>query len=136
MSAVGIRVARALPIDGALLGDVLLRFRRDASATALRWTLGGRGTIEIAASFTSQSSVWTTTARLWHRTGRTVTPAVVRAQPHADDEVAVSLEAAGAVSPIWGENGRDLEVLANAALDELVEELLWYATRAGFTHGS
>ena len=49
----GISVARTLPIDGALLGDVLLRLRRDSAASVLRWTLGDRGAAEVDVCFTS-----------------------------------------------------------------------------------
>ena len=71
----GISVERTLPIDGALLGEVLLRLRRDSAAPALRWTLGNRGAAEVDVCFTSAGTAWTTTARLWNHSGLAVAAA-------------------------------------------------------------
>ncbi len=92
----GISVARTLPIDGALLDDVLLRLRRDATTSALRWTLGDRGTAEVEIAFTSTGTVacssWTTRARLWSSSGLAVTAATVRLIAAGPDHVEVVLE--------------------------------------------
>ncbi len=119
----GSSVARVLPIDGALLGDVLLRLRRDYANSALRWTLGDR-------------PVWTTTARLWAGTGLAVTAAIVHCVATAADEVHLTLEATLPPTAAWGKDGRELSDLARATLDELAEELLWHATRVGLTQSS
>jgi hypothetical protein len=134
----GISVARTLPIDGALLGDVLLRLRRDSAASSLRWTLGDRGAAEVDVCFTSAGAGWTTTARLWSRTSVALTPATVWCGPTGVDEVTLTLE------PAAGDRSRGgmaasppgLAELARAAVDELAEELLWHATRAPFTRSS
>ena len=126
-----ISVERTLPIDGALLGDVLLRLRRDSPASMLRWTLGDRGAAEIDVSFTSAGAVWTTSARLWNQSGLAVTPASLRLLASTPDEVRLTLEAAAAAG-IAG-SGPETAELANAAADEFAEELLWHATRAGIT---
>jgi hypothetical protein len=133
----GICVARTLPIDGVLLGDVLLRLRRDCPSTALRWTLGNRGIAEVDVAFTSASTPdhagsqgWTTTARLWPNTGLAMAPGIVHCRATGPDTVRVNLEATAEV-PMPG-----LDDLVSAALDELAEELLWHATRAGLTHRS
>lgn len=126
-----ISVERTLPIDGALLGEVLLRLRRDSPASVLRWTLGDRGAAEIDVSFTSAGAVWTTSARLWNHTGLAVTPASLRLVATTPDEVCLTLESAptGRTAPPTPETTD----LAHAAVDEFAEELLWHATRAGIT---
>jgi hypothetical protein len=124
----GISVTRTLPIDGALLSEVLLRLRRDSVASALRWTLGDRGTAEVEVSFTSAGSQWTTRARLWNRAGLAVTAATLRVEAVGVDEVRLTVEP---MLPTWTEWGDESELvdLTQAALDELAEELLWHATR-------
>jgi hypothetical protein len=129
----GISVARTLPIDGALLGDVLLGFRRDAAAACLRWTLGDHGVAEIDVCFASSERGWTTPARLWSPNGLAVAAASVRAEAVRADEVSLTLEPT--LPPAgWGDEARGFETLAHCALDELAEELLWHASRAGLTH--
>jgi hypothetical protein len=133
----GSSVARTLPIDGALLGDVLLRLRRDCATSSLRWTLGNRGVAEVDVCFTSAGPAWTTTARLWAGTGLAVTAATVRCVATADaDEVRLTLEPTLPPTAAWGKNGQELSALVRATLDELGEELLWHATRAGLTQSS
>jgi hypothetical protein len=130
-------VARTLPIDGALLGDVMLRLRRDTPASLLRWTLGDRGTAEVDACFTSAGPAWTTKARLWNRAGLAVTVATLQLVATGADEVRLTLEPTVPPAPPSETNqGRELLDLARAALDELAEELLWHATRAGLTQGA
>ena len=131
----GISVVRKLPIDGALLGDVLLRFRRDSTASALRWTLGDRGTAEVETCFTSAGAGWTANARLWNKSGRAVTAATLQLVATDVDEVCLTLEPNLAPGPVWGVQARELAELATAAVDELAEELLWYATRTDSAHG-
>jgi hypothetical protein len=127
MDPAGISVERTLPIDSALLGEVVLRFRRDSTAPALRWTLGDRGTAEVDTCFTSAGSGWTTNARLWSPTGAAVTTATLRLVATDADEVRLSLEPQP--EPILSE-------LAQAAVDELAEELLWHATHTGISADS
>ena len=129
----GMSVARTLPIDGALLGDVILRLRRDSTMPALRFTLGNRGTAEIDVCFTSVGSGWTTTARLWSHGGLVVTPSTLQLMATGADEVCLTLEPVLPATPAGRNPGCDLLDLARAALDELAEELLWHASRAGFT---
>jgi hypothetical protein len=131
----GMSVARTLPIDGALLGDVMLRLRRDTSSGRLRWTLGNRGAAEVDVCFTSAGPAWTTTARLWSHAGMVVTPARLQLLATAEDEVRLTLEPLLPAAPAGSRQGCDLLDLARAALDELAEELLWHATRAGLTQG-
>ncbi len=132
MNPGGISVERALPIDGALLGDVLLRLRRDSPASAVRWTLGDLGAAEIEVSFASHGPAWTTRARLWNYAGLAMTTATVSLVAVADDEIRLSLEpnVSSVDSP---EDARSMVDLGRAAVDELAEELLWHATRAGLT---
>ena len=123
-----IGVQRTLPIDGALLGEVLLRLRRDSPASVLRWTLGGRGAAEVDVCFTSDGPQWITTARLWNETGigLAMTAATLRVVASSADEVCVTLEPAPPAGP-------EVSSVARAAVDEFAEELLWHATRAGLT---
>jgi hypothetical protein len=136
MNPAGTSVARTLPIDGALLDDVMLRLRRDTPASLLRWTLGDRGTAEVDACFTSAGPAWTTSARLWNRAGLSVTPATLQLVATGVDEVRLTLEPTFPAIDVGIGPGRQLLDLARAALDELAEELLWHATRAGLTQGA
>ena len=93
MDAAGvISVARTLPIDGALLDDVMLRLRRDSVTPALCWTLGRLGGAEVDARFTSTGPSWTTKARLWNRAGLAVTAATLQLVATGADEVRLTLE--------------------------------------------
>jgi hypothetical protein len=127
-----IGVKRTLPIDGALLSDVLLRLRRDSAASVLRWTLGHLGAAEVDVCFTSAGTEWTTQARLWNESGLAMTAATLRLVASSPDEVCLTLEPTPSPFAAQGE-GPDVGALGRAAVDEFAEELLWHATRAGFT---
>ena len=132
MEPVDKSVTRTVAIDGAFLGDVLHYLRRDAAAPVLRWTLGERGTAEIDACFDSIDAGWKAAARLWSPNGLAVAAAVVYAEAVRSDEVALTLEPT--LPPAgWGEGAEPFTALAECALDELAEELLWHASRAGLT---
>ncbi len=133
MNPGGISVGRTLPIDGALLGEVLLRLRRDSAEPALRWTLGRRGAAEVDVSFTSAGTAWTTKARLWNQSGLAVAAARLQLEVLGADEVRLTLQPTLPPAAAWGDDASDLLDLARAALDELAEELLWHATRVGLT---
>jgi hypothetical protein len=113
-------VDRTLPIDGALLGDVLLRLRRDAHGAIVQWTLGDHGTAEVDVNFTSDGSGWHASARVWPRRQFRVTNVGLRLTPVAGDAVELRVEAR-----------LDVADLLRALTDELAEELLWHAARAG-----
>jgi len=129
----GISVGRTLPIDGALVGEVLLRLRRDSAASALRWTLGDRGSAEVDVTFTSAGTDWATKARLWNTSGLAVAAARLQLVVVSADEIRLTLEPTLPPAPAWGDDAAELLDLARAALDELAEELLWHATRVGLT---
>jgi hypothetical protein len=113
----GITVTRTLPIDAALLGDVLRRLRRDAPGGVLRWGLGGRGTVELDATFASCGETWATSGRIWDAHARLAV--VTLSLAARDDDVALVLRAPAPCD------------VAQAAIDELAEELLWHATKVG-----
>jgi hypothetical protein len=125
----GIYVERTLPIDGALLSEVLLRLRRDTEGSTIRWTLGDQGAIEIDVNIVSAGNAWTTTARL--ACGLALVPATLQLAPLADDEVEVKLEAQQPTPEWLVTRHRELAALAHAAINELAEELLWHGARAG-----
>ena len=125
-------VTRTVAIDGAFLGEVLLYLRRDARTTVLRWTLGDRGTAEIDACFEACETGWKTGARLWSPNGLAVAAAIVYAEATSSEEIALRLQPT--LPPQgWGEQGEPFTALAECALDELAEELLWHASRSGLT---
>src|SRR5215212_1185689 len=126
-----ISVTRTLTIDSALLGDVLLRLRRDAGPGPLRWTLGDRGAAEIDVKFISSGTTWTTTARVWDAGGLAVAGVALRLDPASTDTVLLTLQPTSALTPWWQERAEELLELAHAAIDELSEELLWHASRTG-----
>ncbi|HEY5171766.1 MAG TPA: hypothetical protein VIK54_08585 [Acidimicrobiia bacterium] len=135
-SAGVISVARTLPIDGALLDDVMLRLRRDSAPPSLCWTLGRLGAAEVDTRFTSTGPSWTTEARLWNHDGLAVAAATLHLEASGADEVRLTLEPVLPVAPAQGLNEAELLDLARAAVDELAEEILWHATRAGLTNRS
>src|SRR5689334_9969066 len=115
MEAGSISVTRTLPIDGALLSDVLLRLRRDAGPGPLRWTLGDRGSAEVDARFTSSGATWTTTARVWDAGGLAVAGVALRLDPTGTDSVQLTLQPTSALTPFWQERTEELLELAHAA---------------------
>src|SRR5262252_8828296 len=88
-----ISVTRTLPIDGALLGDVLLRLRRDTDGAVVRWTLGDRGAAEVDAHFASEGTAWVTTGRIWNDGG--LTNVNLRLGAVSDDAVELTLTSSG-----------------------------------------
>ncbi len=127
----GIKVARTLPIDASLLGDVLLRVRRDAQGASVRWNLGERGAVEIDANFVSDGPSWRTFGRIWDRDGLALTPVEWQLDARHDDDVELTVVPSGDLSPWWQSRVPELLDLAHAAVNELAEELLWHAARAG-----
>ena len=137
MDAGSTSAERALPIDATLLSAVLLRLRRDVADRQARWTLGTRGAMELDVHFVPATSapgvlgpVWTTTARLWDPAHLALATATIELAATSADHCALRLLTTD-LTPWWQERAREFVVLANAALDELAEELLWHATRAG-----
>ena len=136
MYAGGISVSRALPIDAALIPNVLIRLRRDAAGAVSRWTLGDRGTAEVDVEFfpiVSEAGPttpgWSTTARLWDADGIAMLGAIVEITAATVDTCELTLRPAAELAPWWTARVPALADLAHAALDELSEELLWHATR-------
>jgi hypothetical protein len=136
MDAGGICVARALPIDAALLRDVLIRLRRDVPGAVARWTLGGRGAAEVDVEFMpvlsetgAPTPAWSSTARLWDPEGVAVLQMVIEVGTATVDTCQVILRPSAPLAPWWESRLPALLDLADATLDELAEELLWHATR-------
>src|SRR5260221_2299313 len=84
MDAGGISVTRALPIDAALIPNVLIRLRRDVPGAVTRWSLGDRGAAEVDVEFfpilseTDRATPgWSTSARLWDPEGLALLVAVI-----------------------------------------------------------
>ncbi len=126
-----ISVSRTLPIDGALLADVLRRLRRDTAGPALRWTLGDLGSAEVDINFTSGREGFGTFARVWDGRGLAVASVMLSLTAVAPDAVHLRLQPTTALTPWWQERIGELLELAQAVINELAEELLWHATRAG-----
>ena len=122
-----INVARALPMDGALLGDALLRLRRDAAGTTLCWTLGDHGAVEIDVDFVSAPD-WRTAVRVWDTGGLALARCTLEISTEVDT-VSVRVAVDQPLPPWWTERVPQLLELVQAAVDELSEELLWHATR-------
>ena len=128
-------VGRELAIDAALIGDVLRRLRRDTPGGRAVWTLGGHGTAELDIDFFPVFSVaanpaWTTTARLWDPAAVAMVHAVLELAAVSPDSCELILRPEAPLSPWWAACVAELLALARAALDEVAEELLWYATRS------
>jgi hypothetical protein len=139
-----IRVARSLPIDAALVGDVLVRLRRDTAGSMMRWTLGGRGSAELDVDFfpvffgyvsETVGPAWTTTARLWDPQAVAVVLAVVELSAVSTDTCELTIRPDFPLTPWWAAHVPALVDLATSALEELAEELLWQATRVGVAAG-
>jgi hypothetical protein len=124
------RVARRVAINPIDLDLVLVRLRRDTPEQRLEWNLGENGAFDLDTSFValgpSDGPGFATSARLWDPTHLAVAPIVVTIRPGGDGRC--ELEArAGSLSPWWSRHVHEFLRLATAALDELGEELLWYA---------
>jgi hypothetical protein len=142
-----INMVRGLPIDAALIGDVLVQLRRDALGYPIAWTLGNRGSADLDVEFFPVLSAangalaegagpypaWTTTARLWDRDGLAVLHSVVEVTAVSGDACKLTIRPAMPLTPWWSARMPALLDLAQAALDELAEELLWHATRERVT---
>lgn len=138
MDAGGISVARALPIDAALLRDVLIRLRRDAAGSVTRWTLGELGVAEVDVAFfpilTAAGAAipaWSSTARLWDTDGVALVHVAIELRAVGADGCELTLHPEATLAPWWSDRLPALLDLAHATLDELAEELLWHATRDG-----
>jgi hypothetical protein len=121
-----ISLTRTLPIDGALLADVLLRLRRDTEGSVVRWTLGDRGTAEVDTVFITHGPTWTTAGRVWSPSGLALAPVTLEITVTAD-AVQLVLRPSAALPPCWRDRTGELVTLARAVVDELGEELLWHA---------
>ena len=128
-------VTRTLPIDGALLGDVLLRLRRDGTGAVLRWTLGDRGAVGVDVNFTSDGPRWCATGRIWNPAGLALAAVTLSLEAIGEDAVQLTLEPGPALPPWWEARMAALTDLSHAVVDELSEELLWHAARAGVAPG-
>jgi len=128
-------MTRVLPVDGALVGDTLLRFRRDADGPMVRWTLGETGAAEVDVNFTSDGPRFSTSGRLWDRSGLALLNVDISLEATAPDTVQLHLELPAERSARWDARADQLDALCHAALDELAEELLWHAARAGVSAG-
>jgi hypothetical protein len=132
--AQAITVARTLPIDGALIRDVLRRLRRDADDASLRWTLGDRGAADVDVDFSAEPGpreAWSSRARIWDPSGITLVNARVEISVVAPDAAQLAITPTAELSPWWRERLPALLDLVHAVVDELAEELLYHATRAG-----
>jgi len=134
MDAGGISVVRALPIDPAIANGMLLALRRDTRGSATGWSLGRRGSAEVDVDFFRTGAAdptWTAGARLWDPQAIAVVKALVDLTVMEPDGCELSIRPCLPLSPWWSARVPALLDLARAALDELAEELLWYATREG-----
>lgn len=142
-----IRVTRALPIDAALVGDVLVRLRRDTPGSTMGWTLGERGSAELDVDFfpvfvgfvsTTVGPAWTTTARLWDPASVAVALAIVELTAVSTDTCELAIRTDVPLTPWWSAHRLALIELATTTLEELAQELLWQATRDGVAarHGN
>jgi hypothetical protein len=115
----------------------VLQLRRDYPEARRRWTLGEHGSfemraeiVEIAARFHGGHTELHMSGRLWDPAGTTMTGVDVEMRPVNRTAVDVVLQPSQRL-PEWFRE-HDLEhwrELAHAALDELCEELLFYASR-------
>jgi hypothetical protein len=143
MSGGSICVARALPIDAALVGTVLGHLRRDTRGTSTAWTLGTRGSAQVDVDFYPvistlnitaaddpqvESPAWTTGARLWDPEAVAMVKAVVAVTVVATDACELTIRPDEPLTPWWEARRPALLELAQATIDELAEELLWHAS--------
>ncbi len=128
-----INAARSLPIDAALIGDVLRRLRRDTRGSASSWMLGAHGSAEIDIDFFPAAAAevpsWTTTARLWDPNAVAMVRATIELTAAEADACTLTARPDVPLTPWWSARLPALLALCLATLDELAEELLWHATR-------
>jgi hypothetical protein len=129
-----ITVSRTLPIDGALIGDVLRRLRRDADDASLRWTLGERGSVDVDVDFITEPGLreaWSSRARIWDPSCVALVNARVEISVVAPDAAQLAITPTAELSPWWQERLPAFLDLVHAVVDELAEELLYHAAHAG-----
>ena len=72
----------------------------------------------------------------WDARGLAVASVSLTIRATGPDAVNLVLQPTNALTPWWQERIPDLLEVAQAVLDELAEELLWHATRAGVAAGN
>lgn len=132
-----IEVSRTLRIDAATFADALVALRREMSGLSQRWSLGDLGSVELdsrpRAPKASTAGTAILTGRLWNPVGDAVTAIrlITRADAgDCDDVIVVTLAPTTALAPWFTANPAVALDLAQAALDELCEELLYHAARS------
>ena len=143
MGGGSICVARALPIDAALVGTVLGHLRRDTRGSSTAWTLGSRGSAQVDVDFYPvistlniasendpqvESPAWTTGARLWDPEAVAMVKAVIAVTVVTPDTCEITIHPDMPLTPWWEARTPALLELAQATIDELAEELLWHAS--------
>ncbi|HEX5614989.1 MAG TPA: hypothetical protein VFZ83_07500 [Acidimicrobiia bacterium] len=124
-------VAHRLPIGADELERVLMRLRRDSVDQQIRWTLGDYGACELDATFLRVASggpvAFAARGRLWDRAHLALAPVAIVISIRTREECEIEARP-GALAPWWQRHPDQYRRLARAAVEELVQELLWCAT--------
>jgi hypothetical protein len=134
-----ISIARRLPIGADALAPVLARLRAETSGTTLRWNLGERGSCGVEVTFTRKingaglngagTGGFVSSASL-SATGHDGSATVVVSLVGCDSqESQLEFHPATTIGDWWAAHLPAYLDLANAALEELAQELLYQHTR-------
>ena len=131
-----IGVARSVPLNAIQTGAAVLAFRREIPGASQRWTLGSLGSFEIDSQFVGLTLVAqklpgeqriATTGRLWSPDGMAVAGVEVALESALAPPTQLSIVPTAALPPTFANVLDAYFALANAALTELCEELLYHA---------
>jgi hypothetical protein len=126
-----IEVTRTLRLDTSAFADALVGLRREMTGVAQQWQLGDRGSFELDSRLSPPGprslGRADLTGRLWSPAGDAVAP--VRITAASDDTVTViTLLPSGNPGAWFVDHAPELCDLAQAAVDELCEELLYHSS--------
>jgi hypothetical protein len=136
MSGIGVdhmSVARRVPIDAEALARVVARLRLDTDTPTVQWSLGERGSCEVETAFAPFSAqlgiAFTTTGVLWDAAKTAPARIEVTLVPLDDRETELEIAPADPVGDWWSARLPAYRDLADAAAEELAQELLWHQSR-------
>jgi hypothetical protein len=136
MTGIGVEhmsVARRVPIDAEALARVVARLRLDAAGPSVTWNLGDRGSCEVDTAFAPFSSdlgiAFTTSGVLWDRDRSAGASIEITIVPCDERESELEIVPTDTVGEWWSARLPAYLDLANAAIEELAQELLWHQSR-------
>ena len=129
-----ISIARRLPIEADALAPVLERLRAETSGTTLRWNLGERGSCDVAVTFARMVNGagpggFVSSASLSAPDCTGSATVVVSLVGCDSEESQLEFHPAAPIGDWWAAHLPVYLDIANAAVEELAQELLYQHAR-------